>query len=293
MSERWTISGGGHTASVLEAGGGLGDLTRDGEPLVAGPPPGDPVTGGRGQLLLPWPNRLRDGRYTWQGAEQQLGLTEPALHNAIHGLSRWCAWELVDREESRLQVACTLIAQKGYPWELRLRATYAVDERGLTVTVGSENRSDTPAPFAAGMHPYLDPGTVADDVELTVPAAVHQVTDAQDIPAGTAPTPPDRDFRRPRRIGSLHLDDGWTDLDRDAEGWACVRLRGARTVALHLGPAWRWVQVFTGDTLASGQRQSIAVEPMSAPANAFASGTDLSTLEPGGSWSGSFRIAGE
>lgn len=293
MSERWTITSGRYAASVLQAGGGLGDLTRDGEPLVAGPEPGGAVTGGRGQLLLPWPNRLRDGRYTWQGTEQQLALSEPALHNAIHGLARWCTWELVSHDTSRIEVGLTLVAQKGYPWELRLGATYALDDRGLSVTVAAENRSGSPAPFAAGMHPYLDPGVIADEVELTVPGAVHQVTDAQEIPAGTAPTPPDRDFRAPRRIGSLQLDDGWTDLARDADGWACVRLRGTRTVALHLGPQWRWVQVFTGDTLASGRRQSIAVEPMSAPANAFDSGTDLVALEPGGTWSGEFRISGE
>ena len=293
MSERWTIRGAGHEASVLQAGGGLGTLTRDGEPLVAGPPTGTAVSGGRGQLLLPWPNRIRDGRYSWAGTERQLPLTEPALHNASHGLARWCPWQLLEHEPSRLEVGLALMPQPGYPWELRLRASYAVDERGLTVTVSGENLSDEAVPFAAGMHPYLDPGAVADDVELTVPGAVHQVTDAQKVPAGTAPTPPDRDFREPRRIGSLELDDGWTDLERDAEGWATVRLRGTRTVALHLGPQWRWTQVFTGDTLSSGQRQSIAVEPMSAPANAFNSGTDLVTLEPGERWSGDFRIAGE
>lgn len=293
MSERWTITGGGHEATVLQAGGGLGTLTRDGEPLVAGPPPGTAVSGGRGQVLLPWPNRIRDGRYAWAGSERQLALTEPALHNASHGLARWCAWELLEQQPDRLQVGLALMPQPGYPWELRLRATYAVASDGLTITLAGENLSSEAVPFAAGMHPYLDPGVVADDVELTVPAAVHQVTDAQKIPAGTAPVPADRDFRTPRRIGSLQLDDGWTDLERDGDGWACVRLRGARTVALHLGPQFRWVQVFTGDTLSSGQRQSIAVEPMSAPANAFNSGTDLVTLGPGERWSGTFRIAGD
>ncbi|MGN6250943.1 MAG: aldose 1-epimerase family protein [Marmoricola sp.] len=293
MTRRWTITGGGHEATVLEAGGGLGTLSRHGEPLVAGPPPGAAVSGGRGQLLLPWPNRIRDGRYSWGGTEHQLPLTEPALHNATHGLARWCAWQLLDHGPSQLEVGLTLVAQTGYPWELALGASYAVDEQGLHIEIWGENRADVPVPFAAGMHPYLDPGAIADEVELTVPAGVHQVTDRQLIPAGTAPTPPERDFRDPRRIGPLELDDAWTDLDRDADGWATVRLRGARTVALHLGPAWRWVQVFTGDTLSSGQRQSIAVEPMSAPANAFASGTDLVTLDPGERWSGSFRIAGE
>jgi aldose 1-epimerase len=86
------------------------------------------------------------------------------------------------------------------------------------------------------------------------------------------------------------LDDAWTDLARAADGWAVVRLEGARVVELAMDPAWRWVQVFTGDTLADGARQTVAVEPMTAPADAFNSGTDLVVLGPGDTWAGTFRI---
>ena len=65
----------------------------------------------------------------------------------------------------------------------------------------------------------------------------------------------------------------------------------SRVVTLHLGPAWRWVQVFTGDTLAEGARQALAVEPMTSPADAFNSGVDLLVLGAGEQWSGRFRIS--
>ena len=54
-----------------------------------------------GQLLAPWPNRIRDGRYTFEGTAYQLPLTEPGKHNAIHGLSNWSRWRLAERAPTR------------------------------------------------------------------------------------------------------------------------------------------------------------------------------------------------
>ena len=48
--------------------------------------------GAHGAPLIPWPNRLADGRYSFDGADHQLALTEPERHNAIHGLMRWRPW---------------------------------------------------------------------------------------------------------------------------------------------------------------------------------------------------------
>ena len=52
-------------------------------------------SGGRGQLLMPWPNRVRDGAYSFDGRDLQLALTEPRRSNASHGLARWAAWRAV------------------------------------------------------------------------------------------------------------------------------------------------------------------------------------------------------
>lgn len=289
MSRSWTLTHGDYRATVLEAGGGLASLShRDNDLLDI---PGEPVAGGRGQLLVPWPNRIRDGRYSFACTERQLAISEPEFHNASHGLVRWSAWQSVDTTANSVDLGNRLIAQSGYPWELDLRLRYALTDDGLTVTLTATNRSDSAAPFAAGMHPYLDVGVPADEATLTLSADTHQHCDDRHLPTSTEPTPPALDFRAGRRIDDLELDDAWTDLDRDANGWAVVRIEGRYAVELHLGPQWRWVQVFTGDTLAERSRQSVAVEPMTAPADAFNSGTDLVSLEPGRSWRGSFRFS--
>jgi aldose 1-epimerase len=286
---RWTITGGGYRAEVLEAGGGLGGLWYGDDPVVAPTPV--PVTGGRGQLLVPWPNRIRDGRYEFGGAARQLPVSEPRFANASHGLLRWSAWRLVARAADRVRVTCPVVPQPGYPWEVAVVAEYVVAADGLTVTLTATNRSAEPAPFAAGMHPYLDVGRPVDDATLTLRAGTHLRTDDRHLPTRTEPVAGGTDFGVGRRIGAAGLDDAWTDLARDADGWASVEVAGDRVVTVHLGPAWRWVQVFTGDTLGEGARQALAVEPMTAPPDAFNSGTDLVVLGAGEEWSGRFRLS--
>lgn len=282
----WQISGGGYRAIVLEAGGGLGDVWHEDRRIVQGPDPARVVGGARGQVLVPWPNRLRDGRYSYAGETRQLALSEPERHNAIHGLARWHAWRLRDRTDAKVRLGCRLPARSGYPWTLDLTLAYTAGEDGLVVTLGATNIDDTVAPFAAGFHPYLDAGAPADACTLTLPARTHLLADDRLLPTGTEPIPEPG----PRHLDGVGLDDAFTDLDRDADGRAVARLEGAHAVELLADAPWRWLQVYTGDTLRAERRTAVAVEPMTAPADAFNSGTDLIDLAPGEPWSATFRI---
>ncbi|HEX5428770.1 MAG TPA: galactose mutarotase, partial [Pedococcus sp.] len=93
--EQWTIRHGRQEATVVQVGGGLRTYTVDGADVLAGYAPDEMAASGRGQLLMPWPNRIRDGKYRFEGKERQLSITEVPLHNASHGLVRWAQWELV------------------------------------------------------------------------------------------------------------------------------------------------------------------------------------------------------
>jgi aldose 1-epimerase len=101
------------------------------------------------------------------------------------------------------------------------------------------------------------------------------------------------DFRQGRPLGAVPLDHGFGTLVPDpADGRIRVTLSGGdRSTTLWAGAAFRWLQVFTGDGLGPEQaRRALAVEPMTCPANAFASGTDLLVLEPGGAFAASWGI---
>jgi aldose 1-epimerase len=285
--DQFEIAGGGYRAVVTESGATLRVLEYDGRPVLHGFGEDEMSGAGRGQLLVPWPNRIRDGEYTFAGRDLQLGLTEPARHNATHGLARWAAWTPEELAASSVSLGYRLMAQTGYPWTVDLHVLYDLSADGLTVTQTATNLSDRPAPYASGAHPYLSAGDgPVDGWELTLPASTRLLSDERQLPvgeedvAGTA-----YDFRIARPVGDLRLDDAFGGLERDADGVAtalvCHPATG-RGAALWVDRHHHWLMAFSADDGWDPPRQALAVEPMTAPPDAFRSGRDLLTLNPAG-----------
>ncbi|WP_079273288.1 gluconokinase, GntK/IdnK-type [Streptomyces sp. TN58] len=286
--EQWELRRGGQRAVVVELGGALRQYEAGGVPLLDGFAADEPVTSGRGQLLVPWPNRVGGGRYRFDGADLQLPLSEPEHRNAIHGLLRWVPWRLLARSGEALRVGTTLHPQPGYPFLLEVYAEYRLTDDGLEVLVSAVNAGTARAPYGVGQHPYLTVGTgLVDTALLTVPARLRLTTDEDGLPTGEEPVEgTEYDFRSARPIGAQVLDTAFTGLERDEAGRAVVRLAhpsGRRGTDVWLGEGTRYVQVYTGDTLGQPgrRRRGVAVEAMSCPADAFRTGTGLTVLEPG------------
>ncbi|WNO73053.1 MULTISPECIES: aldose 1-epimerase family protein [unclassified Streptomyces] len=285
--EQWEICRDGRRAVVVQLGAALRHYEVDGRPVLDGFGADEPISGGRGQILVPWPNRVGGGRYRFAGDDLQLPLTEPEKHNAIHGLLRWSPWRLLVHGEDVVTAGTTVFPQPGYPFRLDVVAEYRLGPEGLETTVSATNTGHVPAPYGVGQHPYLTVGTDrVDDALLTVPARYRLRTDDNGLPVGREDVDgTEYDFRTARPIGGAQLDTAFAGLERDASGRAVVRLAhptGRHGVDLWLGDGTRYVQIYTGDTLDEPhRRRGIAVEAMSCPADAFRSGTDLTVLEPG------------
>ena len=235
-------------------------------------------SGGRGQLLVPWPNRVRDGRWTHDGRDLQLALTEPSRHNASHGLARWAAWSLRRADAGRrCALGLRLMAQTGYPWVLDLQVTYALDDDGLhRHPVGARTAAPTPAPHASGAHPYLSagPGPV-DSWLLTCPGATRR---AQRRRAAAARGPRGRrrhavrlPHRAPdrRRRASTTPSPTWPATPTAGPPHAWSTPRTGRGVELWVDAAHPWLMLYTADDVPATARRSLAVEPMTAPADAL------------------------
>jgi len=295
--EQWVIAHGGHEVTVVEVGGGLRAYRAGGVEILAGYGVDEQCRAGRGQVLLPWPNRLRDGRYVFDGKEYQLPLTEPTRGHASHGLVRWSPWSVVEQAPDEITVGYRLHPQPGWPGTLDVTVTYALSDAGLTVLTTATNIGDERVPFGCGAHPYIAIGdTPLGDVVLTVPAGEQVLVDDRLIPTGTAPVSEGgKDFREPRALGESTLDTAFTGVERGADGrWVAHvgGLPGRPEVSLWADSAYEWLQVFTGqgaDQGAEGTR-GIAIEPMTCPADAFNSGAGLIVLEPGDQWSGTWGL---
>lgn len=277
------------TATITELAASLRGLVIDGvavtEPYAEDslPPFGD------GIVLVPWPNRVEDGVWQHEGKQLQLDITEPARNNAIHGLLRNAPYSLVSRDESSVTLAATVFPQHGYPFHLDTTIHYELVEGGLIVTHGFENVSEVPAPVAVGTHPFFRIGDVpTEDLVLTVSAATRFEVDERLNPLGEIPIEGSGyDLRGGRRVGDLELDDAFGDVtvvDGISRHW--LTAPDGQTVELWQDEHCAFVQVFITPIFPKdgGLGTAIAIEPMTAPPNAFNSGQGLRWLEPGESW---------
>ena len=293
--EQYEINSGNHRAVVTEVGATLRRFSVDGRDVVHGFDVTETIKGGRGQNLIPWPNRIRDGRYTFNGITQQLALTEPARHNASHGLARYVPWVLVEQQADTVVNRVRIHPQPGWSGTLDATITHRVSADGLTVTVEATNLSDEELPFGYGAHPYLTVGeSSVDEVQLTVPAASYLEVDDRLLPArlsavdGTV-----YDLRRSTVLGSANLDTAMTDLTRDSDRRWRIRLTlGDRYAELWGDETFAWTQVFTGGP---NRDAGVAVEPMTCGPNAFNAGPthdDLRVLAPQETFVGQWGITG-
>jgi len=292
--DQWVI--GHQRAVVTEVGATLRSFTIDDRPVIQGFGPGEWAHGGRGQILAPWPNRLGEGRYSFEGVEAQAPINELATGTAIHGLVRWMAWRMVGRAQNQVTMACELRPTPGYPFSLGLTVEYRLGRDGLTVVTEAENLGPTDLPFGIGFHPYLTVGTAhIDQVRLHVPAGRRLVADGRGLPtSSTGLGGSEYDFSLGRPIGVTTLDTAFTELQRGEDGRAFVTLDdldGGRGVTLWVDERFPYLMVFTGDTLEPAvRRTALAVEPMSCPPDALRTGQSLIVLRPGGQWTGSWGI---
>jgi aldose 1-epimerase len=282
------IRHGEQRAVVVEVGGGVRCYDVAGTAVIDGYDADEMVTGARGQPLIPWPNRLHGGTYTWDGEEHVVPLDEPEQGNALHGLTRWRNWQVGDVGADAVTMRHRLHPQPAYPFALDLAVIYRLDDGGLTVTTTATNIGTRDAPYGTGAHPYVTVGTARIDTALLqIPAATWLPTDPSQIPTGREPvegTP--YDFRTPHAIGDVAVDYAFTDLVRGDDGRATVVLASpddSRRVEVWVDQHYPYVEIFTGDTLPTEhrRREGMGVEPMTCPPDAFRTGDDLIRLAPG------------
>jgi aldose 1-epimerase len=288
---------------VRNAGGSWGDVLHSAPDWESNPVPtrsGHPV-------LFPFPNRLRDGRFTFEGKTYQLPLNESMGKHAIHGFTPRNPWRVVGTDTGAESAAITgqfrlsrdlPSARDLWPADFTLTLSYRLTPSILRVEAVVENPDGGPLPFGLGYHPYFclptAPGAPADDLTLWTPAATLWIAE-DGIPTGQrTPVPPGLDFRTPRLVGGLSLDSLLTDLGHGAvsgEELAEVARLGHRTapgqVVVAVSSTFRELLLFTPP-----HRKAVAIEPYTCAsdgANLTARGIESgwAVLPPGMRWAAS------
>jgi aldose 1-epimerase len=295
--QQYVLTFGDQRAVVTEVGAGLRTYTIGDRDVVDGYREDEVCPIARGQVFLPWPNRIEDGQYEFESTLYQTPLTEPTRRNALHGLTRWMKWTALHQAEDRVLMSLVFDPQHGYPFSLRFDVDYRLSANGLTIGTTAKNLGRHAAPFGAGHHPYITVGTLIDQALLKLPALLRLEANDRLIPTGRLL--PNRgtafDFLELRPIGSLGMDTAFASLIPDSDGLIRVHLEapgGAPRVTLWMELVYQFLMVFTPDAIldVGRRRRSVAIEPMTCAPNAFRSGDGLIILQPGDSWSGSWGI---
>lgn len=251
-----------------------------------------PAPYGCGIVLAPWPNRIADGTWTLDGRTMLLDLTDRSNNAAIHGLLRNTAYDLVSVDESSVTLGAAIYPQHGYPFTLDTLVTYALLDEGLTVTHRLVNVGEGTAPFGIGAHPYLKVGEhPVGDLRLQIDAASYLPIDERKAPTGREPvdgTP--FDLRSGVRLGAADLDHCYADLTPAGDRHeARLTAPDGTGVLLWADLSFNYLQVFTPRDF-PGRDLTVAIEPMTCPANAFNSGEALRHLAPGESFEASWGL---
>lgn len=286
---QYEISHGRHGAVITEVGAALRSVTVDGRELLWTFAADEPARNSQGQQLLPWPNRIADGSYEFDGRVEQLPVNEIPRNTALHGLNAGRAWELVSHDATSVVQRHTFYPERGWSGTLTATITHSVDDEGLRVQVDVVNDGTVPLPYGYGVHPYFEFGDLS-EVTLLLPFDKELDVDPERLlPKGIIPISEDFDFRTARRLGDVELDTAFTG-PREAR-WA-VELHGPE----HALQVWAdetlpWVQVYT----TRPDRHAIAVEPMTCGPDAFNEGPThdgMIRLEPGSSASSVWGVRG-
>lgn len=294
-STEFELRHGAYVAAVTLRGAALRSLRHEGRNLVVPFGPGDTATDYRGVICAPWPNRLADGHYCWDGADIHVPINEPERNTALHGLVFGKLWSLSEGDKSSVTLVTSLAPADGYPFPLDLTVRYSLRATGLQGTVTAANPGSATVPYGVCPHPYLIAGSAPlDDWFLAVPADMFlDVTPDRLLPTEEVPVEGhDFDFRTEKVLGRRKIDHAFTGISRDTHGMAKVSVfdPSGTGVELAWGSEWPWVQIHTGDKPVGPDRLGLAVEPMTCPPDAFNSGMDVVQLAPGQVHSASWSI---
>lgn len=139
-----------------EIGGCLASLTLNGLEVLRTMPEGsrEPLESACFPLV-PYCNRIRDARFTWQAREVRLPANfAPEPHN-LHGIGWQQPWDVTRNGGFKCSLAHSYDGNGGWPWAYDAEQRVRLGPQGCAITLDLTNRADTPMPCGLGLHPYL------------------------------------------------------------------------------------------------------------------------------------------
>lgn len=247
----------------------------------------------KGMVLFPFPNRLKDGKYTFEDHVYQLPINEKSNNNALHGLVAESKFRVKKFEADDHFASLELIhdfdgLNSFYPFACRLTIVFTLTTAGMTCKTIVENKDQKNLPFGIGWHPYFKALDKIDSLELTIPSSLEVETDARMIPTGKYLET--KNFATPTIIGQTNFDTCYV-IDSKGSDRSVVAIhdpQNSATIEIWMDSEpdkYGFVQFYVPP-----HRSYMAVEPMTCEANAFNSLKGLKVLKSGSTYELSFGV---
>lgn len=161
--------------------------------------------------LVPWSNRIRDGKLDWQGGVKQLEINFPD-GTAIHGAGWTLPWKVAEQTDTSVTLSLDSRehADANWPWPFTAQLVYSLDGPRFTCKMTLTNAGDEPFPAGLGHHPFFVRGGEHGEPVLQV-----NVTRGYDLvdcmpTEGAGPMREAADFSKARPVGNTFVDDCYT-----------------------------------------------------------------------------------
>ena len=233
---------------------------------------------GRGILLGPFPNRLKDGKYSFEGKNYQFPINDTATGTALHGFVNQLKFTLGDVKlnEEKASISCHTYYDGNfeyYPFPFLAEIQYSLSKKeGLSLCFSITNRGKSNMPVGLGWHPYFTLSEKVNNSTLQLPKLEMIEIDGSMIPTGKLT--PFNIFEKLAKIDDFVLDNCFK-LEQSNE-FARVIIEGEKGRLIYTQSTdIPYLQVFTPP-----HRNSIALEPMTCNVDAFNNEDGLKILAP-------------
>jgi len=188
--------------------------------------------------LVPYANRIADGRFVFEGRSVQLPTLERFAPHALHGDAWLLPWTVESQTENRVEMTLDWPGDAdGWPWPWRARQIVELTDQGLSISLSMTNTGDAVMPAGLGLHPYFHRYA---DSRLTLSAEGVWITDAREIPERLAPVAEVADWSNGLALADAPF------VDHAYAGWTgqAVLDGGSRWVMLSADAPAHWTQVY-------------------------------------------------
>ncbi len=250
--------------------------------------------GYRSSKLMPFPNRLCDGKYTFDQKKYQCDISRPQEAHAIHGLWHSTKMQVIKLKSTEKKATLHLLhtykgGDNGYPFKCTILYKYRLSNKGFRCTTEVLNEGKTPMPFGDGWHPYfkLDSPSI-DDLEMITPPVRYLVNNNRNVPTGELVS--FLDFFQGASLAQTNLDHGFKLLQSNGKAKTILRNPLTKTAIKIWQQAgeqqYDYLQIYTPN-----DRKTIAIEPMTCAANAFNNNLGTIIIAPKETWTSKYGVA--